>query len=298
MKDQKLVDADGKQMSFEILLEEPAFERVSLPYVQWLARLGIDAHVRTVDSAQYQRLMDNYDLRHGGGGVRRIRQSRQRAEGLLDLRRRRSRKAATTSRAYAIRSVDALVARWWTRPTATTWWPPTHALDRVLLWGWYVVPHWHLPVGAGRILEQVRPPRQPVRTGVAFESWWIDPEGRRLSDAAAARAGTLMAAYLVRRLLLVIPTLFGIIAINFVVVQFAPGGPVEQMIAELKGHGGGITGRITGQGGAETRRRAPAAAPIAARAGSTRTSSPTSASMFGFDKPPLERFMDDAAATT
>jgi 4-hydroxy-tetrahydrodipicolinate reductase len=43
-----------------------------------------------------------------------------------------------------------------------------------------------------------------------------------------------MAAYLLRRLLLVIPTLFGIILINFAVVQFAPGGPVEQMLAELK----------------------------------------------------------------
>ena len=46
-----------------------------------------------------------------------------------------------------------------------------------------------------------------------------------------------MAGYLFRRLLLVIPTLFGIIAINFAVVQFAPGGPVEQMIAELRGKG-------------------------------------------------------------
>src|ERR1700760_4194714 len=60
-----------------------------------------------------------------------------------------------------------------------------------------------------------------------------------------------MTAYLIRRLLLVIPTLFGIIAINFVVVQFAPGGPVEQMIAELKGHGGGVMGRMTGAGGSE-----------------------------------------------
>ena len=46
-----------------------------------------------------------------------------------------------------------------------------------------------------------------------------------------------MTAYLLRRLLLVIPTLFGIIAINFAVIQFAPGGPVEQMIAELRGKG-------------------------------------------------------------
>jgi len=47
-----------------------------------------------------------------------------------------------------------------------------------------------------------------------------------------------MAAYLIRRLILVIPTLFGIIAINFVIIQFAPGGPVEQALAELRGKGG------------------------------------------------------------
>ena len=44
-----------------------------------------------------------------------------------------------------------------------------------------------------------------------------------------------MLAYIVRRLLLMIPTLFGIMVLNFVIVQFAPGGPVEQAIAELKG---------------------------------------------------------------
>jgi microcin C transport system permease protein len=97
-----------------------------------------------------------------------------------------------------------------------------------------------------------------------------------------------MTAYLLRRLLLVIPTLFGIIAINFAVVQFAPGGPVEQMIAELKGHGAGVTGRVTGEGMHET-------AP-------TQNSLYRGASgldphivadirrMFGFDKPPLVRF--------
>ena len=80
-----------------------------------------------------------------------------------------------------------------------------------------------------------------------------------------------MTAYLLRRLLLVIPTLFGIIAINFVVIQFAPGGPVEQMIAELRGKGDlSSPPRRRGVGD-------PAAqAPIAARAASIRTSSPTS----------------------
>jgi len=59
-------------------------------------------------------------------------------------------------------------------------------------------------------------------------------------------------AYLLRRLILVVPTLFGIILINFAVVQFAPGGPVEQMLAELRGEGQTL-GRITGEGGGELR---------------------------------------------
>jgi microcin C transport system permease protein len=100
-----------------------------------------------------------------------------------------------------------------------------------------------------------------------------------------------MAAYLLRRLLLVIPTLFGIIAINFAVVQFAPGGPVEQMIAELKGHGAGVMGRMTGQGGGE-------AMPMPQTSGSIyRGASGLDPhivadirKMFGFDKPPLTRF--------
>ena len=59
-----------------------------------------------------------------------------------------------------------------------------------------------------------------------------------------------MAGYLLRRLLLVLPTLLGIIAINFAVIQFAPGGPVEQMIAEMKGKGD-TTARLTGGGAPE-----------------------------------------------
>ena len=95
-----------------------------------------------------------------------------------------------------------------------------------------------------------------------------------------------MTAYLIRRLLLVIPTLFGIIAINFAVIQFAPGGPVEQMIAELRGHGD-LSSRLgassTEFGGAGSYRGARGLDPhIVADI----------KKMFGFDKPPLTRFLD------
>ena len=60
-----------------------------------------------------------------------------------------------------------------------------------------------------------------------------------------------MLAYIVRRLLLVFPTLFGIMVINFAIVQVAPGGPVERIIAEITGSGVEATARIGGEAGSE-----------------------------------------------
>jgi len=95
-----------------------------------------------------------------------------------------------------------------------------------------------------------------------------------------------MAAYLLRRLLLVIPTLFGIIAINFAIVQFAPGGPVEQMIAELKG-GGALSSRL---GSATSEVRSSSA--YRGSQGLDPKIIEDIRAMFGFDKPPLTRFKE------
>ena len=58
-----------------------------------------------------------------------------------------------------------------------------------------------------------------------------------------------MASYILRRLLLMIPTLLGIMVVNFAVIQFAPGGPVEQLIAQITGQAADVTARIGGGGG-------------------------------------------------
>ena len=68
-----------------------------------------------------------------------------------------------------------------------------------------------------------------------------------------------MRAYILRRLLFMIPTLLGIMVINFFVIQAAPGGPVEQAISQLQGRGD-VTSRFTG--GGETAAPAPQAAPL------------------------------------
>ena len=58
-----------------------------------------------------------------------------------------------------------------------------------------------------------------------------------------------MLNYIVKRLFLIIPTLFGILAVNFIIIQAAPGGPVEKAIAQIKGTEVSVTERFTSSGG-------------------------------------------------
>ena len=94
-----------------------------------------------------------------------------------------------------------------------------------------------------------------------------------------------MLAYIFRRLLLIIPTLFGILLINFIIIQAAPGGPVEQMIAKLEGFEG-ATSRIAG-GGAEV---AIAGSNYRGAQGLDPELIAEIERLYGFDKPAPERF--------
>jgi microcin C transport system permease protein len=101
-----------------------------------------------------------------------------------------------------------------------------------------------------------------------------------------------MAAYLLRRLLLVVPTLFGIMVLNFFIVQAAPGGPVEQMIAKIQGTGVSATARFSGGGAGELIQRPQSDQNSAYRG--ARGLPPEVIQrierMYGFDKPIYERF--------
>ena len=109
-----------------------------------------------------------------------------------------------------------------------------------------------------------------------------------------------MFAYLVRRLLLIIPTLFGIMVINFFIIQVAPGGPVEQAIAELTGTATDATARISGsqlgETGATTGQSAAGAqGDLSSKYRGARGLDPELIAdlekQFGFDKPMGERFL-------
>ena len=107
-----------------------------------------------------------------------------------------------------------------------------------------------------------------------------------------------MAAYVLRRLLLMIPTIIGIMAISFLVVQFAPGGPIERIIAQLQGTDVSATARITGGGGdfagAGAGQDAGRESSITSKYRGAQGLDPEFIAdlerQFGFDKPPLERF--------
>jgi microcin C transport system permease protein len=106
-----------------------------------------------------------------------------------------------------------------------------------------------------------------------------------------------MVAYVVRRLLLVVPTLVGIMLANFLIVQAAPGGPVDLMIARLRGHGAEATARVGGTGAGETGGRGG----LVQRPGDERATRASRGvdpelirqleKQFGFDRPAWERFL-------
>src|SRR5690606_12778376 len=96
-----------------------------------------------------------------------------------------------------------------------------------------------------------------------------------------------MGAYILRRLLLIVPTLFGILLINFILVQFMPGGPIEQVIARIEGEAGALdriagTGDTGGGGGGGEYRGAQGLPPGFIE---------ELERQFGFDKPAHERFL-------
>ncbi len=108
-----------------------------------------------------------------------------------------------------------------------------------------------------------------------------------------------MFAYIIRRLFLIIPTLIGIMVINFIVIQAAPGGPVEQMLARIKGTATEATARISGTGQGEAGRQDRPSSTAAAESTSSRYRGARGIDpeliqdlerQFGFDQPTYKRF--------
>jgi microcin C transport system substrate-binding protein len=183
VKERKLVDTDGQPMSFTILLDDPSLERVALPYVQSLQKIGIDARVRTVDPAQYQHLTDDFDfdmimMIYPEGDVP--------GNELRDYFTCAASKAQGSFNVPGIcdPAVDAMVQKIITAQDRDTLKIAAHALDRVLLWRWYLVPNWDSRSFHIAYWDRFGNPEKPIREGFNFDTWWVDAAKATALDAA------------------------------------------------------------------------------------------------------------------
>ena len=174
IRDGRLTEtSSGTGMEFEMLLVNPDFERIVLPFGKNLERLGVQMTVRTVDPAQYTRRISDFDfdMMVGSFGITLSPGNEQRyfwSSASADLEGSRNLAGARDP------VVDELVELVISAPDRTSLVDRSRALDRVLLWSHYVIPNWHL--NAFRVAYWDifgRPGKRPAY-GLGFDTWWID----------------------------------------------------------------------------------------------------------------------------
>ncbi|MGE0628602.1 MAG: extracellular solute-binding protein [Hyphomicrobiaceae bacterium] len=181
------VNAKGERLSIEILLGSPTFERHALRYIDDLKKLGIDARVRTVDSAQYQRRYRSFDFDMivgvfpqsiSPGNEQRFFWSSEAAgqEGSRNI--------------IGIRNpaIDKLIDHVIFARDRAELVAATRALDRVLLWNYYLVPQWYYPYARIAYWDKFRHPQKLPSLQPAFERvWWFDEAAAKALETRRAQ---------------------------------------------------------------------------------------------------------------
>ena len=176
VKDGILTNPAGTQMAIEFLLVSPAFERVVAPIVQNLKRLGIDGKIRTVDTAQYQNRLDDFDFDIIVVARGQSLSPGNEQRGLWGSEFADARGSQNLS---GIKNpvVDSLVESLISAPDRDTLVVTTQALDRVLLWGHYVIPHWHIRSFRMVYWDMFGKPSTLPKYGTPFpNTWWYSEE--------------------------------------------------------------------------------------------------------------------------
>jgi microcin C transport system substrate-binding protein len=186
-KENVLRNAGGEVLTAEILLDNPDFQKIVLPYVQQLQRLGVKASVRMVDSAQYKRREDahDYDIIVDG-----FAQSNSPGNEQRDFWGSAAADRDGTRNTAGIRNpaIDKLIDKVVFAKDREDLVAATRALDRALLWNFYVVPHWHYPYERLVTWDIFgRPATLPSQTAALTQVWWIDPEKQKALAAARGK---------------------------------------------------------------------------------------------------------------
>ncbi|MBW7469961.1 extracellular solute-binding protein [Marinobacter sp. M216] len=175
IQDGKLVNkSTGEPLAFEILLFQKSFERVVLPFKNNLAKLGIDVSVRLVDSNQYVQRVREFDFDM-------ITQVLPQSDSPGNEQREYWHSAnvdAVGSRNYmgvSDQVVDDLVNKVIQAPDREELVQRVRALDRVLLHGHYVIPHWHLAKDRVAYWNHLQRPEMTPKNGIDLDNWWVRP---------------------------------------------------------------------------------------------------------------------------
>ena len=182
-RDRKLVNAKtGEPFRFELLIDQPTWERISLPFARNLERLGIEMQVRTVDSAQYENRVRDFDfdmvVNVWGQSLSPGNEQRGFWSSAAADQPGSSNLAGLKNPA-----VDKLVDQLIAAPDRASLVTRVRALDRALQWNFLVIPHWHLPYNWLAFWDKFGYPTVTPMQGVQLDTWWIDPA------KAAALAG-------------------------------------------------------------------------------------------------------------
>ena len=187
VKNEKLVnETTGEPLAFEFVLDQPEFERIVLPFIQNLTRIGIAARLRTIDPAQYENRMKTFDY---DMTVVLFGESLSPGNEQRDFWGSAAAEENGSQNLVGVRSkaVDELVDLVINAPDRGSLVTRVRALDRVLLHSHYVIPSWHL--GSFRIAswDKFSRPKTNPPYGLDLDAWWIDPQRAQVIEAKKAQ---------------------------------------------------------------------------------------------------------------
>ena len=171
----------GQNFEFEILLVSPAFERIVLPFADNLKKLGIDASIRTIDSAQYQNRLDSFDF---DMVVSTFSQSLSPGNEQRNFWGSDAAKTNGSRNIIGIENtvIDLLIEKIISSKNRDELIDSTRALDRVLLWGYYVIPQWHISSYRTLYWDIFDKPEIRPKYSLGTNTWWIDPDKEKTID--------------------------------------------------------------------------------------------------------------------
>lgn len=173
-KDGIRANAKGEKLKFEIIDSSPMFERWVLPFIANLKKIGVAANYRVLDPAQYQNRMNDFDYDMTSGVIA---QSDSPGNEQRDFWSAEKAKMVGSRNYIGVADpvVDDLIEKLIRAKSRDDLVAYTHALDRVLLAGYYVIPHWHSPKFNLAYWKKLKRPEilSPLTPGVS-DTWWTE----------------------------------------------------------------------------------------------------------------------------